>query len=81
MIAQARHGLRAETRGRMHEKTPLPSPLAVSIQEACRLSGLGRTKIYELISDGRLTPIKVDRRTLIRFASLEKLVNPDRSAA
>ena len=38
----------------MHEKTLPPTPLAVSIREACRLSGLGRTKIYELIADGRL---------------------------
>ena len=64
----------------MHEKTALPPPLAVSIREACRLSGLGRTKIYELISDGRLTPVKIDRRTLIPFDDLAKLVSPDRSA-
>jgi excisionase family DNA binding protein len=63
----------------MPETTLLP--LAVSIREACRLSGLGRTKIYELISDGRLTPVKIDRRTLIPFDDLAKLVSPDRSAA
>jgi excisionase family DNA binding protein len=65
----------------MHEKALSLTPLAVSIREACRLSGLGRTKIYELISDGRLTPVKIDRRTLIRFDDLAKLVSPDRSAA
>ena len=65
----------------MNEKALPLTPLAVSIREACRLSGLGRTKIYELISDGRLTPVKIDRRTLIPFDDLAKLVSPDRSAA
>ena len=69
------------TRGQMHEKALSLTPLAVSIRETCRLSGLGRTKIYELISDGRLTPVKIDRRTLIPFDDLAKLVSPDRSAA
>jgi excisionase family DNA binding protein len=65
----------------MHEKIPPPAPLAVSIREACRLTALGRTKIYELIADGRLTTVKIDRRTLIPFDDLAKLVSPDRRAA
>jgi excisionase family DNA binding protein len=64
----------------MHEKTYPLAPLTVSVREACRLSGLGRTKIYELISDGRLTPVKIDRRTLIPFDDLAKLVSPERTA-
>jgi excisionase family DNA binding protein len=59
----------------MHERNPPHAPLAVSIREACRLSALGRTTIYKLIADGRLTPIKIGRRTLIRFDDLEKLVS------
>jgi excisionase family DNA binding protein len=65
----------------MHEKTLPLTPLAVSIREACRLSGLGRTKIYELIADGRLTTVKIDRRTLIPFEDLTKLLSSERTAA
>jgi excisionase family DNA binding protein len=65
----------------MHDNALSPTPLAVSIREACRLSGLGRTKIYQLISDGRLKPVKIDRRTLIPFDDLAKLVSPERRAA
>jgi excisionase family DNA binding protein len=65
----------------VHENTRQLTPLAVSIREACRLSGLGRTKIYELISDGRLTMVKIDRRTLIPFDDLARLVSPERTAA
>jgi excisionase family DNA binding protein len=49
-------------------------PIAITISEACRLSGLGRSKIYQLIADGRLDSIVVDRRRLIRMHSLEHLL-------
>jgi len=63
----------------MHEKSLQPTPLAVSVREACRLSNLGRSTIYKLIQEGRLIPIKIGRRTLIRFDDLVKLVSPERS--
>jgi excisionase family DNA binding protein len=51
-------------------------PLLVPIDEARRLLGIGRTKVYGLIADGRLRAVRIDRRTLIRFADLEKLAEP-----
>lgn len=49
-------------------------PIAVSVNEARRLlGGIGRTKLYELIKDGRLKPIKLDRRTLIRVDCIRRL--------
>ena len=34
-------------------------PLAVRVPEACRLTGIGRSKLYELIAAGELPIIKV----------------------
>jgi excisionase family DNA binding protein len=47
-----------------------PEPLAYSVNEACRVTSLGRTFIYKLISDGRLKTIKIGNRTLIPADSL-----------
>lgn len=51
-------------------------PLAVSVTDACRmLGGIGRTKLYQLIAEKKLTPIKIGRRTLIRISSINDLVH------
>jgi excisionase family DNA binding protein len=46
------------------------APLALSIKEACALSSIGRTKIYEVISEGKLRAHKCGRRTFIFYADL-----------
>lgn len=48
-------------------------PITITINEALRVSGLGRTKLYELIGSGRLKTITVGRRRLVVYASLEAL--------
>ncbi|HZU63185.1 MAG TPA: helix-turn-helix domain-containing protein [Novosphingobium sp.] len=45
-----------------------------SIAEAARALSLGRTKIYELIDEGRLDTIKIGRRRLIKVASIRALL-------
>lgn len=57
------------------------APLAYSIKEACRVSSLGRTRVYQLIAAGRLETRKLGRRTLIPAASLRALLEGDRDAA
>ncbi|MBA4767510.1 MAG: helix-turn-helix domain-containing protein [Porphyrobacter sp.] len=52
-------------------------PLAYSINEACRVSSLGRTRIYQLIGEGKLDVRKIGKRTLILAASLRALINGD----
>ncbi len=47
------------------------SPYALSIQEACRFSGLGRTRLYAAISSGELKTLKVGTRRLVPVAALE----------
>jgi excisionase family DNA binding protein len=49
-------------------------PLTVRIPEACRLTGIGRSKLYELIGEGRVRTIKVGASTLIPVASLEEFL-------
>ena len=37
----------------------------LSVAEACEVAGIGRTKLYEAIADGRLKARKLGKRTLI----------------
>ena len=49
--------------------------ISYTINEACRVTGLGRTKIYGLILSGDLKLKKIGRRSLIPAESLHKLIN------
>lgn len=49
--------------------------IAYSVAEACELTSLGRSKIYALISEGKLVTRKVGKRTLILASSLWELVD------
>jgi hypothetical protein len=50
--------------------------LSCTIPEACAATGLGRTKLYEEISAGRVHTRKFGTRTLIVVASLVALIDP-----
>jgi excisionase family DNA binding protein len=43
----------------------MPNPIVHSVPDACSLSGLGRTSLYEAIRSGALRAVKCGRRTLI----------------
>lgn len=49
-------------------------PLVVSAEAAAALIGIGRTKLYELLSDGRIPSISVGRRRLIATVALEQFL-------
>lgn len=49
-------------------------PLTLRISDVQRMTGLGRTKIYKLITNGELSIIKIGRATLIPLSSLEALL-------
>ena len=53
-------------------------PLAVSVNDAAQALSLGRTSIYAMIGDGRLETFKLGRRTLIKVASIRRLVEAQR---
>jgi excisionase family DNA binding protein len=48
--------------------------IAYTINEAAAASGLGRTTIYELITQGELPRVKVGARTLIRHRDLAAML-------
>lgn len=47
--------------------------MLVSIKEAQRLIGVGHTRIYDLINAGALETIRIGKRRLVRYSSLQKL--------
>lgn len=55
-------------------KPAAPEPLAVRIPEACRISGIGRSKLYELIGAGEIEVFKVGAITLIPMDSLRLFI-------
>jgi excisionase family DNA binding protein len=50
------------------------TPLTVRVREACRLTGIGRSKLYELIAAEEIETIKVGTITLIPMVSLEQFL-------
>lgn len=48
---------------------------AVTIPEATIATGLGRTFLYKLFSEGKLKPRKAGKRTLILVSELEAYLN------
>lgn len=49
-------------------------PLTVRIPEACRITGIGRSKLYELIAAGEIETIKVGALTLVPVAGIERFL-------
>lgn len=56
------------------DRAETAEPWALRVDDACRLTGLGRTTIYELMKSGRLRSVKVGRARLIDRASLRTLI-------
>ena len=61
---------------------PLPlDPVTVRIPEALQMTGLGRSKFYELIASGEIEAIKIGRCTLIPINSLKQLIENARAGS
>ena len=54
-------------------------PICVRVNDAARMIGVGRTKLYELISTGELETVKIGKATRVTTASLHKLVERHRA--
>lgn len=57
----------------MSNQRPI-EPICVRVNDAALMIGVGRTKLYELISGGELETIKIGNATRITTASLHRLV-------
>ena len=58
---------------------PFAERLTCTISEACEVTGIGRTKLYELIGDGHLATTTIGRRRLVVVRSLLSLLEPNTS--
>ena len=54
------------------------TPITVRINEACRLTGIGRSKLYQLIQAGEIEIIKVGTITLVPVVSLTAFLDARR---
>jgi excisionase family DNA binding protein len=45
---------------------------ALTVNEACKLSGFGRTTFYRLVKSRKITARKVGRRTIVLLDELEQ---------
>jgi len=55
-------------------RTLVSEPITVRVQDAIRMTGIGRTKLYALIGSGEIKALKVGRCTLITVESLRELL-------
>lgn len=53
---------------------PSSDPICIKVNDAARMIGVGRTKLYELIASGEIEAIKIGKSTRIITASLHELV-------
>ncbi|NOW45700.1 excisionase family DNA binding protein [Novosphingobium sp. SG751A] len=51
-----------------------PQPIAYDLDTAARVSSLGKTRLYELIQQGRLVSTKIGKRRLVMADSLHRLI-------
>jgi excisionase family DNA binding protein len=67
--------------GREAKAIPFAERLSCTIDEACEATGLGRTKLYELVATGQLITTTVGRRRLVMVRSLFALLDKTTSVA
>ena len=58
---------------------PFTQRLTCTIDDACEVTGLGRTKLYELIGAGRIVTTTIGRRRLVVVRSLLALLDTNMS--
>ena len=61
------------------QTVPFAEKLTCTINEACEMTSLGRTKLYELIRDEHLATTTVGRRRLVVVRSLLSLLESNAS--
>jgi len=61
--------------------SPTAEPISVKIPEAVRLTGLSRSRLYELMASGDIEYAKVGSSTLIIVESLRRFVRSRRASS
>lgn len=57
-----------------------PDPICVRVNDAARMIGVGRTKLYALIAAGEVETVKLGKATRVTTASLHDLIRRQREA-
>lgn len=73
-------GVRSTEESSEQKRLPFAERISCTIDEACEATGLGRTKLYELIGSGQLITTTIGRRRLVVVRSLLALLDPTISA-
>jgi hypothetical protein len=50
-------------------------PLGYSVEDVTRILPLGKSRVYELIAEGRLVTRKIGRRTIVLASSVRALLD------
>ena len=53
----------------------MDEPILISIDKAAETLSIGRSKTYQLISEGRLLTVNIGRRRLVRVDSVRAVAN------
>lgn len=53
---------------------PVAEPICMKVNDAARLIGVGRTKLYQLIASGDVEAVKLGKSTRVVTASLHRLI-------
>ncbi|MGQ0445998.1 MAG: helix-turn-helix domain-containing protein [Beijerinckiaceae bacterium] len=64
----------------MRNEVLFENRLAIGIDEAVTISGLGRSNLYQLINAGAIETAKIGKRRLVLVASLKELIENARAA-
>lgn len=48
--------------------------ITATVKEACQMTGLGKTKLYELIGNGSVKTTRIGRRRLVNVDSIRTLI-------
>jgi hypothetical protein len=60
--------------GKTAERPSPLEPLALRVPDACRVIGIGRTKLYGEAKAGRVKLIRIGGRTLVPMDELRRLI-------
>ncbi len=58
----------------MQSASLMVKPVSLTVDDATQYCGLGRTKLYELIREGRFTARKAGKRTLLLTDEIDAYV-------
>jgi hypothetical protein len=67
----------ASTGGPSRHELRDPKTLTVTFASAQKITGLGLTTLWKLAKESRIEIVRIGRRTLITYPSLEKLLLPE----